>query len=105
MIKRSHLFILAAAFCAASLCIDVAGADPMGSVTGTVVALSGSSIDINANRQIVHFILPSPFFAVYLADKTRAALGDITPGMTVRVAYIHSRTGQETAREIDILSN
>ena len=105
MIKRTQVLVLAAAFCAAFLRVDVARADPMESLTGMVVNLTGSSIDISANRQIVHFILPTPFFAVYLADKTRAALTDITRGMTVRVAYNHSRNGQETAREIDILSN
>lgn len=102
LLRASRLVI---ALCIALLAVDIARADPIGSLTGRVVAVTGASIDVGANRQIVHFILPSPFFAVYLADKTRAALTDITPGMTVRVEYSSGPTGQQTAREIDILGN
>lgn len=107
MIKRYDVLVLAAAFWIASLC-GVARANPMGALVGTVAGLTGTSIDVKANRQIVHILLPSPFFAVYLADqKTRAALTDISIGMTVRIAYSQSAAGaeQKTAREIDILSN
>jgi hypothetical protein len=101
--KRSGALLVAAVLCAVLFGSGIAVADPMGSVTGTVAAVSGSSIDVRSGRQIVHIVLPSPFFAVYLADKSRAALTDIAPGMTVRVTFTVSPTGLQTAREIDIL--
>jgi hypothetical protein len=103
-IGRPRFLVQALALCAVLLCGTVARADPMGSLTGTVAGLTGASIDISANHQIQHILLPTPFFAVYNADKTRASLTNIVLGMTVRVTFTVSPTGQETAREIDLLS-
>jgi hypothetical protein len=101
-LSRSTALALGGAFCAL-LWSGAASADPMGSIVGTVTALTGSYVNVNANHQIVHFTLPSPFFAVYNADKSRADITDISIGSTVRVSFTVDRNGQNQAREIDIL--
>lgn len=79
-------------------------AGPMGAASGQVVALGGGYIELRVGRAIVNYVIPLPFYAVYLADKTHAALENIALGMVVRVAYTTTARGQLVAREIDILS-
>lgn len=105
MLKRKHILVLALSCAVATLIPGPAHAGPTSSLTGRVVGLTGAGIDLRVGRQIVHIVLPTPFFAVYNADKTRAQLTDIAPGMTVRVSYMVSARGLQTAREIDILSS
>lgn len=79
-------------------------AGPMGSATGQVVALGGGYIQLREGRTIVNFVVPTPFFAVYLADKSHVAIENVALGQTVRIAYRTTDRGLMVAREIDILS-
>jgi hypothetical protein len=105
LLTRSKALVLGAAFSASLVCAGVARADPMGSVTGQVTTVTGSYINITSNHQILHFILPMPFTAVYYADKSRADLTNVTLGAMVRISFTTDRNGMYQAREIDILSN
>jgi hypothetical protein len=77
---------------------------PLGSATGQIVALGGGYIQIREGRTIANFVVPTPFFAVYLADKSHAAIENLALGQVVRVAYHTTDRGLLVAREIDILS-
>jgi hypothetical protein len=107
-VKRCIVVCLSVVLLAASLCAvsGVASAAPGGATVGNVTAVTGAYIDLSVNRQIVQFMLPAPFYAVYMADRrTIIPLAAVKPGYLVRVTFTQGAGALKKAIEIDVLTN